>query len=471
MDNTDQSPQDPQPVLQSSPEEALEPRRSVNRQILALALPSLGALVAEPLFTVIDSAMVGHLGTVELAGLGLASTVLQTIVGLFVFLLFSTTTMASQALGAGKVDRAFQSGVHALWLAGSLGIALMLVLTLGAEPILSVLGASEQTLPHATAYLRWSAPGLIGMLIVYAATGTLRGLQNTMTPLIVASLGALFNVGANAFFIYGLRMGVAGSGAGTALTQTLMALWLGFIVISGAHKHSVSWAPSLSGVWGTARQGTPLFLRTIALRLALLANLTVAAHISVTALASHQVVWTVWTFAAFVLDAIAVAAQSLIGYAIGAHDTEGIRPLMRSLLTWALGAGLVLGAVFLVLSPILPYAFGTDPHLHELTTRILLIAGAFMPIAALAYVIEGALFGADKGGSLAVACIISLALYAPMLWAQYGAFSADSSTDAIALSVLWLTYSGGYMGLRALTYAYLTWWSPRAVVPRARPRQ
>ena len=239
------------------------------RTILALALPSLGALIAEPLFTIIDSTIVGHLGTPQLAGLGIASTVLNTAVGLFIFLAYSTTSLAGRHLGAGRRDLAIRSGVEAMWLAGALGAIAAILLTVCASPLLTWLGADAATVAHALAYLRSSAPGLVGMFVVLAATGTLRGLQDTRTPLLASSVGAAFNAVANWVLMYPLGLGVAGSGLGTAITQSLMALFLGWMIVRAAHREGVSLRPSTSGLFGAAAEGTPLLIRTLALRVAL----------------------------------------------------------------------------------------------------------------------------------------------------------------------------------------------------------
>ena len=301
------------------------------RMILSLALPSLGALIAEPLFTVIDSTMVGHLGTPQLAGLGIASTVLNTAVGLFIFLAYSTTSLAGRHLGAGRRDRAIRSGVEAMWLAGGLGALAAILLAIFASPLLTWLGADAATMPHALAYLHASAPGLVGMFVVLAATGTLRGLQDTRTPLVAASVGAAFNAVANWVLMYPLNLGVAGSGLGTAMTQTLMAAFLGWMIVRAARREGVSLRPSTYGLFGAALEGAPLLVRTLALRVALLATLSAVTAISTQALAAHQIVWTLWTFAAYVLDALAIAAQALAGFTTGTGERGAMRPLLRTL--------------------------------------------------------------------------------------------------------------------------------------------
>lgn len=297
------------------------------RMILALALPSLGALIAEPLFTVIDSTMVGHLGTPQLAGLGIASTVLNTAVGLFIFLAYSTTSLAGRHLGAGRRDLAIRSGLEAMWLAGGLGALAAILLAVFASPLLTWLGADAATMPHALAYLRASAPGLVGMFVVLAATGTLRGLQDTRTPLVAASVGAAFNAVANWVLMYPLGLGVAGSGLGTAITQTLMAAFLGWMIVRAARREGMSLRPSTHGLFGAALEGAPLLVRTLALRVALLATLSAVTAISTQALAAHQIVWTLWSFAAYVLDALAIAAQALAGFTTGTGERGAMRPL------------------------------------------------------------------------------------------------------------------------------------------------
>ena len=156
---------------------------SLNRDILRLAVPALGALMAEPLFLIVDSALVGHLGTVPLAALGIASAILQTIVGLMVFLAYSTTPAVARRFGAGDARSAVSVGIDGLWLALGLGALLALAGSLATPPLVSLFGASEQVAADAVTYLQISMWGLPAMLIVFAATGLLRGMQDTVTPL------------------------------------------------------------------------------------------------------------------------------------------------------------------------------------------------------------------------------------------------------------------------------------------------
>jgi putative MATE family efflux protein len=321
------------------------PSSTVDRQILALAVPALGALIAEPLFVLVDSVIVGRLGTTELAGLSLASTLLVTVVGLCVFLAYATTAVVARRLGAGDRAGALQVGVDGLWLGGGLGVLLAVVALLVAPWAVAALGADGQVAEHATAYLRASAPGLPGMLLVLAATGALRGLQDTRTPLVVAGAGAVMNGVLNLLLVHGLHLGITGSGLGTAITQLAMGAVLVVVVVRGARAAGASLRPAPGGILAGVRTGTPLLVRTLSLRIAILVTVWVATALGPVPLAAHQVINALWGFAAFALDALAIAAQALIGHALGAGDRPLVRALLRRTLTWGVGAGAVLGVL------------------------------------------------------------------------------------------------------------------------------
>ena len=195
---------------------------SLNAQILRLAVPALGALLAEPTFLLVDAAIVGHLGTEQLAGVGIASVILGTLVGLSVFLAYGTTAQVARSLGAGQVDRAMSFGVAGLYLAVIIGIAVLVVGWPLAPQLVGWFGGGPAVTAFGITFLRWSLVGMPAMLAVLATTGVLRGLQDTRTPLVVAVLGAVLNVGLNLMLVNGFHLGVAGSAIGTVTTQTAM---------------------------------------------------------------------------------------------------------------------------------------------------------------------------------------------------------------------------------------------------------
>ena len=184
---------------------------SQHREILRLAVPAFLTLIAEPLFLLADTAIVGHLGTASLAGLGVASAVLLTTAGIFVFLAYGTTALVARQVGAGSRAGAVAAGIDGTWLAIALGVLSGLVIAVFATPLCRAFGASPAALDEAVTYLRISAAGLPGMLVILATTGVLRGLQDTRTPLVASVLGFASNVALNVLFVYGLGMGIAGS--------------------------------------------------------------------------------------------------------------------------------------------------------------------------------------------------------------------------------------------------------------------
>nr|WP_026426345.1 MATE family efflux transporter [Actinomyces slackii] len=425
--------------------------RSLNRQILSLALPALGALVAEPLFVLIDSAMVGHLGTASLAGLSIASTVLTTAVGLFVFLAYATTATTARLFGAGRRQEGLRAGVDGIWLALILGLGAGLLLGGGAPLIVSALGAQGEVAGAAIAYLRASAPGMPGMLAVFAATGVLRGLLDTRTPFIVAAAGAALNVVLNAVLLYGVGMGIAGSGAGTAIAQSLMAVALVAPVMRAARAEGVGLRPRRAGLGASLGSGLPLLVRTLSLRAAILTTVWAATALGPVPLAAHQVAFALWSFAAFALDALAVAAQALVGTALGRADSSGgdaqggpgIGALLRRCLAWGLGAGAGICLVLAVASPWLPLLFTSESAVVAAAIPVLVVMASAMPLAGAVYLFDGILMGAGDGPYLARAGLITLLPYVPL--------ALVVGMGAGGLVTLWLAFAWVFMGARALT--------------------
>ena len=420
--------------------------RSVDRQILALAVPALGALVAEPLLLIVDSAMVGHLGTDSLAGLAIAQAVLMTIVGVCVFLAYATTAATARLVGAGERGRGIRAGIDGIWLAIGLGVILAVGLLLGGPALAGALGASGEVASEAITYLRASAFGLPGMLVVLAATGTLRGLLDTRTPLYVAAGGAATNAVLNAVLIYGLDLGIMGSGLGTSLAQLGMGAVLALVVVRGAREADVPLTPSGLGVLASARAGLPLFVRTLSLRAAILATVAVATALGPARLAAHQVTNSIWSLAAFALDAIAIAAQALVGQALGRGDASAVRRLVARCLRWGILGGLAIGLVIAAASPLLVRIFTTDPGVRTAAIWCLVVAGAFMALAGLVYVLDGLLMGAGDGTFLAWAGLLNLVVYLPAAWAVVTFAPAGNW----GLVWLWIAFAGVFMGARGV---------------------
>ncbi|QKW20746.1 MATE family efflux transporter [Kitasatospora sp. NA04385] len=388
-------------------------RRRHDREILALAVPAFGALVAEPLFLMADSAIVGHLGTSQLAGLGVASAALTTVVGVFAFLAYATTAAVARRIGAGDRRAAVQQGVDGIWLALLLSAGLVVLTLLLAPQAARLLGASATAAPYAVTYLRISALGVPAMLLVLAATGVLRGFQDTRTPLLVAIGGFTANLLLNLGLVYGAGLGVAGSAWGTVIAQNAMAAVYVAVVVRGARREGAALRPDTAGIRASARAGGPLLVRTLSLRAVLLLATAVAANLGDAEVAAHQITMTVWSFVAFALDAVAIAGQAIIGRYLGAGDLPGTRAATRRMVEWGLGAGVLFGLLMVLGRPLYVPLFSSDPAVQHQLSAALLLAALTQPVGGLVFVLDGVLMGAGDGRYLARAMLATLLAFVP----------------------------------------------------------
>lgn len=448
-------------MVPTKPHTAAAPGRGHAREILRLAVPAFGALVAEPLFLLADSAIVGHLGVAELAGVGLASAVLHTAVGLMVFLAYSTTPAVARALGEGKPGKALAAGRDGVWLALILGLALAVAGFAAAGPLVDLMGAEGEVRSFAVEYLRWSMPGLVAMLLVFAGTGVLRGLQDTRTPLVVATAGFGLNIVLNFWLVYGLGWSVAGSAAGTSMAQWAMALVYVVVVKRNTAIHGVPLRPSWRGIRSMAGVGSWLMLRTVSLRLAILATVLVATAQGTVNLAAHQLAMTIFSFLAFGLDALAIAAQALIGKELGAGRAARARLLTRTMTRWGIGLGIATGLLLAAAAPWLGRLFTPDPQVQWALAVALWVVAAGQPVAGYVFVLDGVLIGAGDARYLALAGLVNIAVYAPLL----AAAALSAMTGPAGLGWLWAAFALGYMAARALTLGFRAR-SDRWMLPR-----
>lgn len=425
-------------------------RRRHDREIIALAVPAFGALVAEPLFVMVDSAVVGHLGTPQLAGLGIAAALLMTAVSIFVFLAYATTAAVARRVGAGDLPAAIRQGMDGIWLALLLG-AVVVALAVPAAPwLVDVLGASDTAAPYAITYLRISSLGIPAMLIVLAATGVLRGLQDTRTPLYVAIGGFTANGVLNVALVYGAGFGIAGSAWGTVIAQAGMAAAYLVVVVRGARRHGASLRPDAAGIRASARAGAPLLVRTLSLRAVLMIATAVAARLGDSDIAAHQIILSLWSLTAFALDAIAIAGQAIIGRYLGANDEKGAREACRRMVEWGIGCGIALGVLIVLARPLFIPLFTSDPSVKDALLPALLVVAVSQPIAGVVFVLDGVLMGAGDGRYLAWAMLVTLAAFAPvaLLVPSLGGgltalWWAMTLMMAVRLATLWLRTRSG----------------------------
>ena len=388
-----------------------------DREIARLAVPALGALIAEPLYTLADTAVVGHLGTPHLGGLAVASQVLLGALSLFIFLAYGTTAAVGRLIGAGDHRRAAQQAVQGLWLAGAVGAVLAAAAYVFADPLLRVLGADGEVLAQGRIYLRISLFGLPGMLITLAGVGYLRGLQDTLRPLKVAVFTAGLNLALELVLIYGLGFGIGASALSTVVAQWLAAGAYVWWIREAVKVHGVTMAPDRSMIARLAVVGLDLFLRTAALRASFTMSVAVAARLGDIELAAHEVIYQLMFFLALVLDAVAIAGQAMIGRFLGANELDHARAAGRRMIEWGLATGLAATIVLLATRPWLPLVFSSDEAVLSLVGFLMLHLAFIQPVNGVVFALDGVLIGAGDMRFLAVAMAGAAAVFIPLaLW-------------------------------------------------------
>ena len=412
-----------------------------DREIVRLALPAFGALIAEQLYLLADTAIVGHLGTRPLGGIAIAAILLTAAFGIFNFLAYTTTGAVARLVGAGDERAAVEHGIDGIWLAVALGLALTVVGVLTVPLVTSIMGASDAVRPYASEYLRISLLGAPFVLVALACAGYLRGAQDTRTTLVVAVGANVANLAIELVLVYGFDTGIAGSAWGTVVAQIGAALVFVRIVRVRAAARTASFVPRPAGIRAAAVVGSQLVVRTGSLLAALLATTAVASRISDTALAAHQIAFQIWAFLALTLDAIAIAGQALVGRYLGATDAPGARTVARRMLELGVGAGIVIGALVAVARPWLVVPFTTDASVRDLAEQVLLLVALLQPLAAAVFVLDGILIGAGDARYLAIAMVAASVVYAGLL--------AIAVAAGAGLVWLWAAFSV-WIGLRWL---------------------
>jgi putative MATE family efflux protein len=407
--------------------------RAEDREILRLAVPAFGALVAEPLFLLADSAIVGRIGTVPLGGLGVASQALTTLVNISIFLAYGTTAAVARQLGAGRRRAAIRQGIDGIWLAAAIGVIVLAVGWPLAPEIVRVFGASPAVSSGAVTYLRISLFGAPSMLVILAGTGVLRGLQDTRTPLAVSLAANAVNIGLNATLVLGLHQGLAGSAAGTVIAQSAGAGAYLAMIARGARRAGVGLRFDRAGLRAAATAAVGLIVRTLALQVVLVVTTAVAARQGDAAIAAHQVAFRIWILLALALDAIAIAGQAITGRCLGAGDVAGARAATGRMIGWGAVYGAFFCLVLLLARPVLPGLFAVTPAVRGLLLAVLVVAALQQPAAGVVFVLDGVLIGAGDQRYLAWAGVAALAVYLPavlVVRALHG-----------GLVALWLAYS------------------------------
>lgn len=378
--------------------------RALDREILALALPALGALAAEPLYLLADTAIVGHLGTTQLAALALAATALGALTTVFNFLVYGTTAAVARAHGAGDDERAHALGGQAVWLGLAIGCTLAVLAAALATPAVTLLGRHGHVAALAARYLRISAIGLPAVLLATAGQGYLRGITALRRPLEIVIAANVANLVLEVVLVYGLRLGLDGSALGTVIAQLGMG-----VAFAAAVAPLPRPAPRL--MRGLAKVGAEIAIRTSALYVSFIVASAVLARIGKASLAAHQVAFQLYNLLALVLDALAIAGQVMVGRLLGAGDGDAAQLAARRLVTLSAAGGLLTGVVLLALAGPLPHVFTSDPRVIGRLHALWPLFAAMQPAAAVVFALDGILIGAGDTRFLAGAMVLAALVF------------------------------------------------------------
>ncbi|WP_433317357.1 MATE family efflux transporter [Micromonospora chersina] len=394
------------------------PASATARRIAALALPALVVLAAEPLYVLVDTAVVGHLGRVPLAALAVGGTVLTLTAWLGTVVAYGTTGRSARRFGAGDRAAAVAEGVQASWLALSVGVLVALAIQVGGGWLARTLvGGPGEVADAAATWLRIAALGAPGLLLAAAGNGWLRGIQDTRRPLLFVLGPNLLSALLCPLLVYPAGLGLAGSAVANAVAQTIS----GGLFAAALVRERVPLRPRPRLIGQQLALSRDLLIRGVAFQASFLSATAVAARFGAAAVGAHQIAVQLWFFTALVLDALAIAAQSLIGAALGAGEAAAARALARRI---ALLGGLC-GVAFAVLiaagAGLVPSWFSSDPQVREQAMVAWPWFVALQPIGGVVFALDGVLIGAGDVRYLRNLTIVAaLGGFLPAIWLAYG---------------------------------------------------
>jgi putative MATE family efflux protein len=417
--------------------------------VFALALPALGALAAEPLYVLVDTAIVGHLGTTQLAALAIAATVLTTGFTIFNFLTYGTTAQVARLHGAGRDHDAAALGSQALWLGLGIGVLLLAVVIAAAPLAATLMGGQGEVADGAVVYLRIAALGAPFFMLATAGQGFLRGMGDLRTPLVILVVAHVVNAVLEVLFVYGFGWGLAGSAWGTLIAQAGMGT--AFVVVQ---RRAGFEPPLLAKMRPLMRIGTEIAVRTTALLGSFLVASAVLARVGAASLAAHQIAFQLFIFLALILDALAIAAQVLVGRLLGAGDARRARAAATRVILWSVVVGAAFGVALVALADVIPHAFTGDERVVERAREIWWLFAALMPLNGAVFALDGILIGAGDTRFLMWGMLAAAAVYVPVAllafaqdWGIFGVWCGLAGLIAVRALTCGARFAGGRWAL------------------------
>jgi putative MATE family efflux protein len=431
-------------------------RRDLDRRIARLSVPALGAILAEPLYNLADTAIVGHLGRSPLDSLAIATSTLSIVAWLAIFLSTATTTEVSRNVARGARGAAGRAVGAAYSVAAGWGAVTAAAVILIAPLLVALLGGHAGIGSAATVYIRISALGLPFLYLSYAGNGHMIGLENTRTPLVIAVAANVVNVLLEITFVFGLHAGLPGSAWGTVAAQALAAAAYGY---ASRRAPCPPVRPGRGDIAAVLRDGHRLSVRTVALGVVPLAATAVTARLGLVPLAGQQIAYRLWAMLSLATDALAVPAQVFVSAQLGRGDRAAAERAARRTLVLGLAFGCLLGVVTAGLALFAPAVFTTDPAVKHAAVVALLWSALTQPIAALAFVYDGIILGLGDYTAMRRAMLIAILAFAPLA--------------ALVLRFHWLGLPGVWtaLGCWLLARTVLLWrrWAGSGASPSSPP--
>jgi putative MATE family efflux protein len=397
--------------------ESPEPVAGTGRRIAGLALPALGVLAAEPLYLLFDTAVVGRLGALALAGLAIGGLIVNMVGSGLVFLSYGTTARSARYFGAGDRASAVREGVQATWLALALGGLFIVIIQAAAVPIVTAIASRQDIADAALSWLRIAVMAAPAMLMSLAGNGWMRGVQDTVRPLRDVVIGFAVSAVLCPLLVYGWlglpRWELAGSAVANLVGQWVAALLFARALL----VERVPLRPDPSVLRAQMSMGRDLFVRTVAFQACFLSAGAVAARFGAAAVAAHQVVLQLWNFLALVLDSLAIAAQSLVGAALGAGQSAHAKSVAWRVTLFSTAAATVLAVVFAAGASVFPHLFTNDRAVLGAVGVPWWFMVAQLPIAGIVFGLDGVLLGAGDAAFMRNATVISAVVgFLPLIW-------------------------------------------------------
>jgi putative MATE family efflux protein len=429
-----------------------------SRRIAGLALPALGVLAAEPIYLLFDLAVVGRLGAVSLAGLAIGGLILGLVSSQGTFLSYGTTARSARHFGAGDRASAVREGLQATWLALALGTVIVIAVEAFAQPLVSAIagrgGSGVDIADAAVPWLRIAILGAPAILVSLAGNGWMRGVQDTARPLRYVVTGFVLSALLCPTLVYGWaglpRLGLVGSAVANLAGQWLAAVLFCRALV--AERISLRVAPAV--LRAQLVMGRDLLARSLAFQACFVSAAAVAARFGAASLAAHQVVLQLWSFLALVLDSLAIAAQSLVGAALGGGYTGHAKSVARRVTVFSTAAAVALAAIFAAGATVVPALFTQDRSVLAAIGVPWWFMVAQLPVAGIVFALDGVLLGAGDATFMRNATLISaLVGFLPLIWLSlvfgwglWGIWSGLSTFMVLRLVFVgWRTLSGRWL--------------------------